>query len=214
MKCSKQLGLGAVSVWLLCLAFAGCNSKVATKTNRPDVEPLVGDTSSRLPPEPGVEEVETELGPPRGYDLTGFDVDDDKRVSREEAGGQLLAVFDEIDANRDGFVDEFEFGAFLTYAQSNRPSTGAATSRDANEPAVIAMLERVGGAFQRAETGQGPGKIAIVTLVNTPATDKDLQELSGLTELFGLELAERSVHRRQPDPRGRFRQVSRPGACW
>ena len=188
MKRSIELAFGAISFCLLCGVTGGCNSQVAKEPDNSEIEPLVGEATSDFSPEIGDGELAVQPDLRRGYDLTGFDLDSDGKVSREEATGRFLAVFNDVDADADGFVDNIEFGTFLTQFATARSDSGPPSNRDANEPAVIAMLERVGGSFSRADTGRGPGKIAIVTLVNTQASDKDLEELKSLTELFGLEL--------------------------
>jgi len=56
-----------------------------------------------------------------------MDKDGDRKISRDEARGQIKNNFDKIDSNSDGFIDRKELNQLATWLQSGR--TGAARTR-------------------------------------------------------------------------------------
>ncbi len=182
---TRTLVAAACCFTLLCLLAPGCGGNSETEVK----ETLVGENSG--PPE---DKENSENDPARGGNggrrgsyFRQHDTDDDGKWSRDETPD--WASFDQIDADKDGFATDAEFVAFVSQfggggGQTSTPDDGA----------IVAMLERVGGTFERANRGYGPNRIATISLVDTTATAKDVEQLKNLAELFELQLASKGLN--------------------
>jgi hypothetical protein len=196
----------AVCCFVLPFLFVtGCNSKTDPEPKQPLLgkmdEPSVKQES---PETSGDGKARGEKGKGRGFDFSRFDPDGDGKVSRDEAPNRLRESFDEIDADKDGFIVESEIGQFFRQMPGRRgggpgsngggpTASGGRPTSSTNEDAVVAMLERVGASSERAGVDHGPNPIACVAFVDTTATAEDVALLKNLADLYEIQLASKGL---------------------
>jgi len=88
---------------------------------------LKGEPTIEVPEEKTVEQRSAQGGNRNMSSWRAMDKDGDRKISRDEAQGQIKNNFDKIDSNRDGFIDRKELNQLAARLQSG--STGAARAR-------------------------------------------------------------------------------------
>jgi Ca2+-binding EF-hand superfamily protein len=90
--------------------------------------------------------------------MTAMDTNGDGKISRSEAKGKIAELFDQIDTNKDGFVDQQELRRYLARVLPMQPAGPGGTfpRPGANIPDFDALDANADGRLTRQELANTP----------------------------------------------------------